>query len=156
LKTASSEELFISNPPRRILSEELFIIPDLGDGFLQCSNNDSWLAPVAARPGCTTACFQKAEGARSQHLSTGVRIHGALAASLGRPREYGLAGGTEAPAVLGEASNNALLVGDELVAKPEHVIGAGLLLGLSATIGLLRAGGGLRRKEQPCRGEAQQ
>ena len=60
-------------------------------------------------------------------------------------REYGLARGTEIAAVLGEASNDALLVGDELVAEPEYVVGAGLLVGLTSTEGFLRARGGQHR-----------
>ena len=74
-----------------------------------------------------------------------AKLSGALPAALGSAREYGLARGTEIAAVLGEASNNALLVGDELVAKPEHVVGAGLLVGLTSTEGFLRARGGQHR-----------
>jgi hypothetical protein len=60
-------------------------------------------------------------------------------------REYGLARGTEIAPVLGEASNNALLVRYELIAEPEHVVGAGLLVGLTSTEGFLRARGGQHR-----------
>ena len=65
--------------------------------------------------------------------------------ALAPAREYGLARGTEIAPVLGEASNNALLVRYELIAEPEHVVGAGLLVGLTSTEGFLRARGGQHR-----------
>jgi len=118
--------------------------------FWQCGYNDSWSASVPATRGCATTVWRSRANA-SISLSTGVLIRRA------RPsRENRLAGGTEARSILDEASDDALLIGHELVAKSEHVVGAGLLVGLGPSVGLLRGCAGLRRQEQCGCGEAQQ
>jgi hypothetical protein len=69
-----------------------------------------------------------------KQLGAGIPIRRpSLTAGLGSAREYSLAGGTEAAPVLDQATSNAFLVVYKLVAEPGHVVGAGLLLGLTST-----------------------
>src|ERR1700730_9077729 len=82
-----------------------------------------------------------------RQLSTETPVQGALPAALRFAQKYGLTGGTEVLSVLGEASNNALLVGYERIAEPKYVVGAGLLLSLTSAVRLLRARDGRRRPE---------
>ena len=78
------------------------------------------------------------------------------AAGLRTAREYHLTGRGQAATFFNETSKNALLIGHELAAKPERVVSARISIGLSSSVTLLRAGHRLRRKQEPCCGEAEQ